>query len=194
MTRPLAVFMFILAPAFASAAPMVLPDQDVAVTYTMANPNTGPQTYNMSYFAAQELARVEAPAQGLYILANLPAGQAQIIVPALHAIVEAPDFSAYTQMLMHADSSSFHAIGPGHYAGLACETYLITEPQGTATACITATGVILHFKGTDTRGTADITATSVVFAPQSVANFQAPAGFSPINLPPGTLAALLQGQ
>ena len=184
----------VLAAGPALATPAFLPTRDVAITYELDAPGRAAQDYLLNYDAAQELARIESPAQGIYILANLPSGQAQVVVPALHAIVQAPDFSALTQEISTAGGAQFTPLGSGHYAGMACPKYLVLNAQGSGTACITPDGVVLHFAGHDEHGSAEVTALSVAYAPQPVQDFTPPDGFSALTLPPGALQALLQPQ
>lgn len=179
-------------PAMATAAtPAFLPTRDVSVDYTLTTPGQAAASYELNYNAAEQLARVDSPS-GFYVLANLPAAQAEIVVPALHAIALAPDFSTLTAEIYHADNARFSLRGTGHYAGLECRKYLVTDQHGTAKACITRDGVILHFVGQNNQGGADVTATSVVYGPQYPENFVPPAGYAPLNLPPGALQMLLQ--
>jgi len=192
MKRLLAILLCLIA-APASAAPRFLPDQDVAVSYQLQSPGNPAQDVQLSYSAAAGQARIDSPA-GLYVLASLSAGRAQVVIPALHAFVEAPDFSSLTRMISNADGASFTPLGHGFYAGLACEKYLVLNNQGSATACITHQGVVLHFAGRDAHGAAELTALTVAFAPQSPANFTTPDGYTEVTLPPGALAALLRGQ
>ncbi|MDE1896149.1 MAG: hypothetical protein KGH91_03635 [Rhodospirillales bacterium] len=182
-----------LTPVLAKAAPSFLPTRDVTVNYTLASPAQAAGAYQLSYNATQQLARVDGP-NGYYVLANLPGAQAEIVVPAMHAIVQAPDFSALTAEIYQADNAKFTPIGSGHYAGLECRKYLVTDQHGTARACITQDGVVLHFTGQNAQGNTDVTATSVAYGPQPPENFAPPAGFTPLNLPPGALQMLLQPQ
>ena len=122
-----------LTPALAASAPSLLPTRDVTVNYTLSGTGQPTATYQLSYNAANQLARVNSPA-GYYVLANLPAAQAQIVLPALHAIVQAPDFSALTAEIYQADNDRFSPLGTGSYAGLECRKYLVTDPHGTAHA------------------------------------------------------------
>lgn len=187
LTAALAAFV----PALASAAPVFLPSRDVVVDYTLAATGQVPENYQFSYNATDQLARVDSPT-GFYILVNLPAAQAEIVLPALHAIVQAPDFSVLTKEIYHANDSRFSPLGTGYYAGLACRKYLVTNQHGTARACITHNGVILHFVGQDAHGGADVTATSVSFVSQPPGQFAIPEGFAPLSLPRGAVQALLQ--
>lgn len=177
----------------AQAAPVFLPVRDVRVTYALLAPGQPVANYQLSYDAADELARIDSQA-GFFVLANLPQGQAQLVLPQLHATVQAPDFSTMTQLLFHADGARFTPLGPGRYIGLACEKYLVMNAQGSGEACLTPGGVVLHFAGSDPHGSAEATALSVDFSPLPAAEFALPQGYSPITLPPGALAALLQAQ
>jgi len=181
-------------PAQADTRPAFLPSRDVAIAYQVSAPGRADASYQLSYDAADERARIDNPAQGDYFLVDLLAGAAQLVVPPLHAIVEAPDLSGLTQQVMDADNARFTPLGAGHYAGLACEKYLVLNHQGSGTACITPDGVILHFSGSDTHGSATVTATSVTFGPQPANAFVQPAGYSQITLPPGALAQLMGSQ
>ena len=183
-----------LSPAQADTRPEFLPSRDVAITYHLAAPGGPDGSYQLPYDAADERARVDNPAQGDYVLVDLLAGTAQLVVPPLHAIVNAPDLSNLTQQVMDADNARFTPLGPGHYAGLACEKYLVLNHQGSGTACITPDGVILHFAGSDSHGSATITATAVTYGPQPADAFTQPDGFSQITLPPGAFAQLLGSQ
>lgn len=177
-------------PAAARATPVFLPTQDVAVTYQLSAPGRATENYQLSYDANDQLARIDAPA-GFYVLGNLPSGQAELIIPGLHAVVQAPDFSALTAQIHDADGASFTPLGQGHYAGLDCEKYLVLDKNGSGTACLTPSGVVLHFAGHNAQGSAEVTALSVTFAPQPADLFATPPGLTPLNLPPGALAALL---
>lgn len=176
-------------PVAAGAAPVFLPTRDVAVTYELVAPDRAPADYQLRYDAADQSMRVDAPA-GFYVLGNLPAGRAELVVPNLHALVQAPDFSALTSQIYNADGAQFTPLGPGHYAGLECEKYLVLDKNGTGTVCLTPSGVVLHFAGHNRRGKAEITALSVNYAPQPVNLFTPPPGLTPLDLPPGAVAAL----
>jgi hypothetical protein len=178
--------------AVAAPVPRFLPNGDVAVTYQLNLPGHDPQTYLLHYDAADELARIDSPAQHIFVLADLPSGQAQVVVPALHAVVDTPDFSGITRQIEDAGGAHFTPLGHGHYAGLRCDRYRITSRDGAAQACITQSGVVLQFDGHNRHGAAQVTALSVTFTPQPGDEFSAPANFANIHLSPGLLTALLQ--
>jgi hypothetical protein len=180
--------------ALATSVPRFLPDRDVAVTYQLNLPGHDPQIYRLHYDAAEQLARIDSPAQDIFVLANLPSGQAQLVVPALHAVVDTPDFSGITRQIEGAGGAHFTPLGHGHYAGLRCERYRITSRDGAAKACITPNGVVLQFDGHNRNGAAEVRAVSVTFGPQPGAEFLPPANFANIHLSPGLLTALLQPQ
>lgn len=174
-----------------AAAPRFLPLHDTAATYVLTLPGHAAQTVTLHYSAASQRARIDGEA-GLAVLANLPAGRAQILVPALHAAVRAPEFSTLATALRDADQARFTPLGRGHYAGLNCETYRINDPHGSGTACLTPDGVVLHFSGHDIHGSATLTAIRVSHPPQPASLFTLPAGYGQIDLPPGALAAILR--
>ena len=178
--------------AVAASVPRFLPNRDVAVTYQLNLPGHDPQTYLLHYDAADERARIDSPAQHIFVLANLPSGQAQLVVPALHAVVDTPDFSGITRQIEGAGGAHFTPLGHGHYAGLRCERYRITSRDGVAKVCITPSGVVLQFDGHDHNGAAELTAVSVTFGRQPEEEFSPPANFANVHLSPGLLTALLQ--
>jgi hypothetical protein len=185
------LLIFAITPAFAEQRPAFLPLRDVVVNYTLSVPGRPDAQYQLSYSAAGQLARVDDPVRGIYALANLPAGTAELVVPALHSIVTAPDVAGITGEIYSAGGARFTPLGHGNFAGLACEKYLILSTSGSGTACLTPDGVALYFNGKDAHGSAEVTATAVSYAPQAAATFAAPDGFGAINLPPDALAQLL---
>jgi YD repeat-containing protein len=183
----------LLTPAQAADHPAFLPRHDLAATYRLAAPGRADATYQLQYDAAGERARITDPLRGLTFLIDLPTGHAALIIPALHAIVEAPDIANLAAQIRNAGGARFLPLGPAHYAGLSCDKYEILAAQGSGTACLTPDGVILHFAGRDPHGSASVTALSVQYQHQPDAYFATPAGYSRLVLPPGALAQLLGG-
>lgn len=194
MSLPLLMLMLGLAPAAADTSPLILPNRDVAVAYELAAPGRPDQSYQLEYDAGGQRARINNPAQGTYYLVNLPAGSAQMVVPQLNSVVNAPDLSGLTRQITDATHQAhFTLLGPATYAGMKCQNWLVTSAQGTATACLTADGVALHFAGRNAHGSGEVTATSVTFSPQPEADFSPPNGYNSITLPPGVLQQLMNG-
>jgi hypothetical protein len=191
---PLLLLMFGLSPAAADTTPLILPNRDVAVSYELSAPGRADQSYQLEYDATGQRARINNPAQGTYFLVNLPAGTAQMVVPQLNSVVNAPDLSGLTRQITDSSHNAhFTLLGPATYAGLQCQNWLVTSGQGSATACLTADGVALHFAGKNAHGSGEVTATSVSFAPQPSADFSPPTGLNSITLPPGVLQQLMNG-
>jgi hypothetical protein len=178
-------------PADAGTAPRFLPGRDVAVSYTVSAPGRADAGYLLEYDAAGQRARINNPALGNYFLVNLPAGTAQLVVPAFHSVVSAPDVSALTQQVTSAGNARFTPLGHGRYAGLPCDKYLVLNTESSGVACLTGDGVILYFSGKNANGSATVTATAVAYGRQPAQDFTLPDGFTAINLPPGALAQLL---
>ena len=183
--------LFGLAPCLAAAAPLVLPTQDVAVTYNLVVPNHADATYLMQYNAASRLARLNNTVENNYDLLNLNTGSAELVVPQMNSVVAIPDLSNLTKYLTNTATTRFTPLGRANYAGLACQTYLVHANQGSGTACLTNDGVILYFSGSDPHGAATITATSVTYSPQPAAEFAVPQGMTTINVPQNVLNQLL---
>ena len=181
-------------PAAASAHPNILPVRDVAVSYRLDAPGRPPADYQFSYDAADQRARIDDPARGTYFLVDLPAGQARLVIPALHTVVEAPNLSTISQEITQLKGARFTNLGQASYAGGACDKYLVLSNQGSADVCLTPDGVALSFHGHDAHGSATVTATSVAYGPQPAGQFIPPAGFGSVTLPPQALAALLRQQ
>jgi hypothetical protein len=185
------VTLLLLTPAQAADHPPFLPAHDLAATYLLATPGRQDATYQLQYDAADQRARITDPTRGLAFIVDLPSGQAELIVPALHAVVEAPDISGLATQIENAGGARFLPLGPGHYAGLPCDKYEVLAAQGSGTACLTPDGVILHFAGRDSHGSASVTALDVQYQHQPGALFTVPDGYSRITLPPGALAQML---
>ncbi len=188
-----ALLLFGLSPAIADTTPLILPDRDVAVSYQVSSPGRAAQGYQFEYDAAGQRARINNPAQGTYFLVNLPAKTAQMVVPQLNSVVNAPDFSNLTQQITNAQGARFTLLGKSEYAGMTCQNWLVLSSQGTATACLTTDGVALHFTGKNAHGSGEVTATSVAFGPQPAADFSPPTGLNAVTLPPGVLQQLMNG-
>jgi hypothetical protein len=180
--------------AQAAPPPAVLPTRDVSVSYVLSAPGRPTASYQLAFDAAGQRARIDDPARGTFFLVDLRSGQAQLVLPMLHTVVDAPNLSTISQEIAQARDARFTTIGPGSYAGLGCEKYLVLNAQGSAEACLTPDGVALHFHGRDTHGAAEVTATSVTYAPANPADFSPPAGFGSVTLPPGALDQLLRQQ
>jgi hypothetical protein len=191
---PFFAMLFGLAPAVADTTPLILPDRDVAVSYQVSSPGRPDMSYQLEYDAAGQRARINNPAQGTYFLVNLPAGTAQMVVPQLNSVVNAPDVSGLTAQITDAGHNArFTLLGHAEYAGMACENWLVLSSQGSATACLTADGVALHFAGKNANGSGEVTATTVSFGPQRSTDFSPPNGYNAITLPPGVLQQLMSG-
>jgi hypothetical protein len=180
--------------AQADTVPLILPNRDVAVAYNVTSPGRPDQSYQVEYDAADQRARINNPTQGTYFLIDLQSGAAEMVVPQLNSVVNAPDLAGLTKQITNAgQNAKFTPLGEKQYAGLTCQNWLVVSTQGTATACLTLDGVALHFDGRDAHGSGSATATSVSFAPQPSADFSPPNGLNSITLPPGVLQQLMNG-
>jgi hypothetical protein len=184
-------WLVMVTPAQGAEHPAFLPVRDVSATYVLAVPGRPDATYQLDYDAADGRARIVDPVRGLTLLVDLPAGRAELVVPAMRSVVEAPDLSGLARQVDEASGARFTPLGPGRYAGLGCEKYLVLTGQGSGTACLTGDGVVLHFAGRDAHGAASVTAVSVAMGHVARGEFAAPEGYTRIELPAGALAQLL---
>lgn len=177
--------------AAAATAPQFLPDRDVEVQYTVTTPGQPPRDYHLSFSAESERVRIDDAARGLWFLVDLRDASAALVVPALHAVVTDTDLANLAAILQSARAARFTALGEATIAGLRCTRYQVVSEQATGTACLTRQGIALAVSGQDSRGSAQAVADSVTEAAVPPDSLAPPPGFSVINLPPGTIAALL---
>lgn len=117
--------------------PLILPNRDVAVAYNVTAPGHPDQSYQVEYDAADQRARINNPAQGTYFLIDLQSGAAEMVVPQLNSVVNAPDLAGLTKQITNAgQNAKFTPLGEKQYAGLTCQNWLVVSTQGTATACL----------------------------------------------------------
>ena len=189
-------------PLFAMSArgawpgPPILPRHDVAVVYRISSPGRPVQTWRVRYRAQDRLGRaasLDGATGGSVILLNIPAGQAEIVLPQMHALVDVPGVSAMMEQVLSTRQARFTKLGTDEIAGHRCTKYLVLKRRGDGTACITRGGVVLEAQGQDSKGSVSVRAVSLTEAPQDPALFAPPSGYQAISLPPSVLAGLLGG-
>ncbi len=172
-----------LVAAAPAARPVFPPSRDVAVRYEAHVEAKGaPPSFLVRYRAASEEARLDGDA-GSYVLVDLRAPSARLVVPALHLIFDLPARLGLAQALSLGGESEFRRGGSETIAGLSCTVWQITSREANGSACITAQGVVLAAEGRDRAGrTGAIRAVAVSFAPEPEALFTPPAGMREVRL------------
>lgn len=180
----------------AAETPRLIPTHDVAGVYRISQPGRPEQTWRVRFEAAGE--RVRATSLGgtptaLTVLLDVRSGNAELVLPQMHALVNIPGLSGVLQKVTDKAGARFTALGSGTVAGHRCTRYLVLRRDGSGTACITSGGVVLAATGHDSKGKVTVTALSLSEEPQPPAAFEAPQGYSRVTLPPGMVAQMLGG-
>lgn len=196
ISRTAALAVSLLAIGVAHAAPRLIPDHDAMGVYRISQPGRPAQTWRVRYQASSE--RVHAvslsgQAAGAAILLDLASGSADVVLPQMHAVVAVPGLSALMRKVTDQRGTHFTVLGQATIAGHACTRYLVLQPKGDGSACITPGGVVLEATGKNNHGAVSVQALSMADAPQPAAAFVLPQGYSRIDLPPRMLAQLLGG-
>lgn len=184
--------------AVAQSRPPFPPSVDAAVTYHVESSAPGvPEAIEVRWSAAGGRMRVDGGMPG-YVLFNQAARSAELVVPGLGVMVDAPRAAGVDQFYALQNAHRFVRRGSTVVAGLRCTEYGVTDANAVGTACLTPQGVPLRIDGQDQRGrTAHLEATSVSLAPQDPAIFEPPANVRRVDaaaLGRQALGALLKGQ
>jgi len=165
--------------ATASPAPRLVPDRDVTVEYRLFPPGSPEIPVRAEIAAGGQRLRATSDELPAIIIVNRAAETASLVVPLLRAFarVGIGDYDPETTVLRGA---SFSRAGQDVVAGQPCARWRAASPHGTASACITADGVILA--GTmrsDRRGDlGSLRAVRVSYGALPANAFEIPAGFA----------------
>ncbi len=163
--------------------PVFPPTRDVAVRYQAdVRANGAPPTFLLRYSAASQQARLDSGA-GSYVLVDLRAPQARLVVPAMRLIFDLPAGSGLEQALSLGGDSRFERAGQETIAGLPCTLWRVNGREANGTACVTAQGVVLAAQGRDRQGRAgSVRAIAVAFGPEPPSLFAVPPGMREVRL------------
>ena len=175
--------------AMAQEKPLYLPARDVAVTYRLVNegpgagPNNGREAH-LYYSAALGRLRLDQPSQGGYLVVDLKAKQAVLVMKGMHAWTTVPFDPAMLEGVMLNDRMQFTRTSSDQVAGLPCTGWNVMSRRASGTVCVTTDGVILKGRGKQEGGTiSGLDATSVNYATQPPALFQPPPDFRQVTIP-----------
>ena len=167
--------------------PPFMPTRDVTVTYDV-QPEGVPaaQRIGVLFSGGGRLMRVNGPdGQGATIL-DRDQRLMTVIINSAKVYMQAPERDELRSPFLLDASMKFVAAGRDRVAGLDCMRWSITAASGTATACVTADGVVLSEAGVDSQGVrGHLTAQSVAYGPIPPASFQPPAGYNRVAHPEG---------
>lgn len=181
-------------PAAADTAPARLrPARDVAVLYRVQGGNQGPQQVPAAWLAAQQRLRVEPPGLPGWILADVPAGRAQMVIDATRMVVRMPGQGPIPMLDQLPPGARMERAGSATVAGLRCDNWRVTAREGQGEICLTPDGVALRASGTHDGKSGSLEALQVTYGPQDPARFQVPPGYQPVSLPQGLPPGLIPG-
>ena len=174
MTRWLAVFVLLLAPAAAAEHPPTMPQRDVDVTYRLLQTSPGApalmQRHRWSVSTGR--LRVDPPTPGIYMIVDYRAKRMAVVKPADRAVLDVASADqgppgAYTQR------------DAGSVAGLPCTNWQTADAGGRDTVlCLTADGVMLRASHGEH---VLLEAVAVSYGAQDPAAFIPPDGFQHVS-------------
>ena len=179
----LAALLALPTPATAQQRPSFPPTRDVAVTYRISIAAPGvPHAFEMRFSARTERARLDADLPA-YVLVDLKAHRASIVMDRLGVMVDTPPEAGLEQALVLEDGKRFIRRGSDVVAGLRCTIWEVVADAASGTACVTADGVVLRASGHDRQGRAgSLEATRVTYGRQPEALFVPPPNVQRIEL------------
>ncbi|MCQ8241102.1 hypothetical protein [Rhizosaccharibacter radicis] len=176
-------------PALADAPPL-MPTRDVSVLYEV-RPDGAPQAQPMHvYFAGNGgLMRMDGPPgpdgnpQGAMIL-DRDKHLMTIVMNAPRVFMQVPEGQEVRNPFLLDSTMRFTRQQNRTVAGLPCTDWAIATDKGSATACVTADGVVLFEQGVDAEGAKGmLQASKVTYGPVPASIFQPPAGFQRVAHP-----------
>jgi len=178
----LAILLALLAAAPAGAAdpkPIYLPTRDVAVSYQVSG-RAAQQVHSLlaRYSAARNLLRLDTEDRGMgFVVVDLMARTAKLIVPSVHQAVDLPLERDRRAALLFGDGLRFTRRGPSRILGRSCVNWDVQADRDSATVCLTADGVLLRAQGRGGEAAdSSLVATKVEDAPQAPSLFRMPSG------------------
>ncbi|MBE7211387.1 MAG: hypothetical protein INR65_10255 [Gluconacetobacter diazotrophicus] len=179
-------------PARADAPPPLMPTRDVSVVYSV-QPDGAPQPQDVHVFfgGSGNFMRVDGPpgpdggASGDMIM-DRNGRTMTVVLNQPRVFMQLPERDEVRFPFLLDPTMQFRRSGTSQVANLPCTTYDITTGKGTATACVTADGVVLSEQGVDSEGAkGHLVARTVSYGPVPPTTFQPPPGFQRVAHPEG---------
>ena len=155
--------------------------------YHVAPAGGAPEDVTVSFGGDGRLLRIDGPpGQGSTIL-DRDARTMTVVVPDPHVFMVVPLTGPITNPFMLGPEMRYTPAGTEErIAGLACDDWRVATGKGDATACVTASGILLAANGVDGTGASGtLTATAVSVAPIPADRFAPPPGWRRIAHPEG---------
>ncbi|WP_160123204.1 DUF4412 domain-containing protein [Rhodovarius lipocyclicus] len=180
---PLLAAMPAFAPAFAQdRPPAIFPTRDVTITYRINSDGPAGQS-TMAFQSATRLMRMDMGQQG-YLVADQRAGTGFMVMTQQRMIMDMPaGQNPATRIGRESTTARFTREGSDRVANTPCTNWRIEDQGQTARACVSNDGLTLRVS--NPQGQVMMEATQVDYAPVEASRFARPAGFQPMQLPPG---------
>jgi hypothetical protein len=185
-------------PARAADTPPLMPTRDASVLYDVAPDGAQPQAVRVYFGAAGGLMRMDGPpgpdgkSQGAMIM-DRDRHLMTVVMNGPRVYMQVPEGQGVRNPFLLDAGMHFTRQGGRTVAGVSCTDWAIATDKGSATACVTADGVVLAEQGVDGEGNkGSLQARQVSYGPLPAATFQPPAGFQRVAHPamgPGSGAA-----
>ena len=171
--------------AASDAAPPALPTVDATVHYHVAPTGRPAEDITVSFSGDRRYLRIDGPSgQGSTIL-DRQARTVTVVVADPHVFMVIPIKGPINDPFMLGAGMGYSRAGTREtIAGFGCDDWRVSTRRGDATACVTASGLLLAADGVDGAGAAGrLTATTVSVAPIPPGRFAAPPGYRRIAHP-----------
>ncbi len=164
--------------------PPLVPARDATIEYeVLGKPGRPPMPVRVRFSGG----RIRAEPAGLpgYVIVDRDANRAMMVLGHEQIYFELPIDSGLARDYLPNERMTYARRGDARVAGMGCTNWEVATPEGrTASACVTADGLVLRGEGHDPRfGNGSIAAVSVRYEAQPATLFQPPAGFQRIALP-----------
>jgi hypothetical protein len=181
------------APAWADQLPNFIPAHDFSGTYLMTGKGDV-KTLAVEYGAGPRIARITPEGNAGYIIFDLDAHDAKMVLPPMHQYMDLPELAQQANLLQGAHGNpmpdetgaparpQIQDLGPETVAGRRCEMTKVTDANDGkwSVICNTEDGIILEIKTSDGN---DIVAQTISNAHVPMEDLRVPAGYSPFGMP-----------
>lgn len=171
--------------------PQLRPTRDVAVTYRVQSGSQTPQTVPAAWLTSAQRLRLEPPGMPGWVLADLPASRAQMVMDSTRMVMRLPGKGPWPALDRVPPGARMTPAGSATVAGLRCNAWQISAKEGEGTVCLTPDGVLLRASGQYDGRQGTLEATQVTYGPQDPTRFQVPPGYQGVNLPQGLPPGLI---
>jgi len=176
-------------PAAAQDRPPVQPSRDVSVTYRAEGGPPGQPAQaemRLSWLNAERKMRMDLPGGAGWSVTDTTNGQTFMVQEAQRLVLRMPSDPAHPNPMQPPPDMRFTRGGAETILGQRCTVWRFSGAQGQGEACVTDDGVMLRSSGSGPgAGAGSLTATALSFAAQDPARFQAPQGYTVMDMPGG---------